>query len=78
MDMINADVVTSIIQDEINKSTDSGVTEVLSSIKSRIVDLEENDLNNMFEDYMQREIEVADATRRDNMTVEAKLLSELF
>ena len=49
--MINTNTVKNIIQDEINKSTDSSVTEVLFSIKSRIKDLEENDLNNMFEDF---------------------------
>ena len=58
--MINTNTVKNIIQDEINKSTDSSVTEVLFSIKSRIKDLEENDLNNMFEDFLQREIVTAE------------------
>ena len=76
--MINTNTVKNIIQDEINKSTDSGVTEVLFSIKSRIKDLEENDLNNMFEDFLQREIVTAEEKRSLNMSAEAKLLSEMF
>jgi|TARA_R110000796_G_scaffold76457_3_gene170999 hypothetical protein len=76
--MINTNTVKSIIQDEINKSTDSSVTEVLFSIKSRIKDLEENDLNNMFEDFLQREIVTAEEKRSLNMSAEAKLLSEMF
>jgi hypothetical protein len=76
--MINADVVTNIIQDEINKSTDMSVTKVLSSIKSQIVNLEENELKNMFEDYMQREIAAADVNRRTKKKAEEKLLRELF
>jgi hypothetical protein len=76
--MINTDVVTNIIQDEINKSTDSGVTDVLFSIKSRIKDLEENELNSLFEDYMQREIAASVVKRRNNILAEQKLLSEMF
>lgn len=76
--MINADVVTNIIQDEINKSTDMSVTKVLSSIKSQIVNLEENELKNMFEDYMQREIAAAAVNRRTKKKAEEKLLRELF
>jgi|TARA_B110000977_G_C10951045_1_gene444677 hypothetical protein len=76
--MINTNTVKNIIQDEINKSTDSSVTEVLFSIKSRIKDLEENDLNNMFEDFLQREIVTAEEKRSLNMSAEAKLLSEMF
>jgi len=76
--MINADVVTNIIQDEINKSTDVRVTKVLSSIKSQIVNLEENELKNMFEDYMQREIAAAAVNRRTKKKAEEKLLRELF
>jgi len=76
--MITTNTVTNIIQDEINKSTDSSVKKVLFSIKSRINDLEENDLNNLFEDYMQREIVAAEQTRNKNRRAEEKLLSELF
>jgi N12 class adenine-specific DNA methylase len=76
--MINTKTVTNIIQDEINKSTDSSVTKVLFSIKSRINDLEENDLNNLYKDYLQREIADAEKTRNTNRCAEKKLLSELF
>ena len=76
--MINTDTVKNIIQDEINKSTDSSVTEALFSIKSRIKDLEEKDLNNMFEDFLQREIVTAEEKRSITMRTEAKLLSEMF
>jgi len=76
--MINTDTVKNIIQDEINKSTDSSVTEALFSIKSRIKDLEEKDLNNMFEDFLQREIVTAEEKRSLTMRTEAKLLSEMF
>jgi len=76
--MINTDTVKNIIQDEINKSTDSSVTEALFSIKSRIKDLEEKDLNNMFEDYLQREIVSAEEKMSLTMKTEAKFLSEMF
>jgi hypothetical protein len=76
--MINTKTVTNIIQDEINKSTDSSVTKVLFSIKSRITDLEENDLNNLYKDYLQREILAAEKTRNTNRCAEEKLLNELF
>jgi hypothetical protein len=76
--MINTNTVTKIIQDEINKSTDSSVKKVLVSIKSRICDLEENDLNNLYKDYLQREIVAAEKTRNTYKCAEEKLLSELF
>jgi len=63
--MIDTQTVNKIIQDEINKSKDIRVTKALAKIQSRIVNLEENELNDMFEDYMTRKSEAAEASHKE-------------
>lgn len=53
--MIDGNRVNKIIQDELENSRDPGVVKTLMKLQHRISDLEENELNYMYEEWSAHE-----------------------